>query len=128
MSHGDDYGKTTLFEHEIRTQDVPPVRLKGRPLNPHMEANLKEQMDTWERQGVIEPSNSPWSFGLIPVQKKNGKTRWCVDFRRLNEITLKDSYPLPNMESNLSRLAHSKVFSAIDGAGAFHAVPIRAED
>ena len=128
MSHGDDYGKTTLVEHEIRTQDVPPVRLKGRPLNPHMEANLKEQMDTWERQGVIEPSNSPWSFGLIPVQKKNGKTRWCVDFRRLNEITLKDSYPLPNMESNLSRLAHSKVFSAIDGAGAFHAVSIRAED
>ena len=128
LSHGDDYGKTTLVEHEIRTQDVPPIRLKGRPLNPHMEANLKEQMATWEKQGVIEPSNSPWSFGLIPVQKKNGKTRWCVDFRRLNEITLKDSYPLPNMESNLSRLAHSKVFSAIDGAGAFHAVSIRKED
>ena len=128
MSHGDDYGKTTLVEHEIRTQDIPPIRLKGKPLNPHMEANLREQMDSWERQGVIEPSNSPWSFGLIPVAKKSGKTRWCVDFRRLNEITLKDSYPLPNMESNLSRLAHSKVFSAIDGAGAFHAVSIKKED
>jgi len=128
MSRGDEYGRTTLVQHEIRTHDVPPIKLKGKPLNPHMEANLKEQMIKWSDQGVIEESNSPWSFGLIPVQKKSGKTRWVVDFRRLNEVTLKDSYPLPNMESNLSRLAHSKVFSAIDGAGAFHAVTIRAED
>ena len=128
MGHGDEYGKTTLIQHEIRTHDVPPIKMKGKPINPPMQELLREQMDVWRQQDVIEPSSSPWSAGLIPVAKKNGKTRWVVDYRALNEVTLKDSYPLPNMEDNLSRLSHSRVFSAIDGAGAFHAISIRPED
>ena len=128
MSHDDEYGKTHLVQHEIKTQDIQPIRLKGRPINPVMQEKLKEQMDTWKKQGVIEKSSSPWSFGLIPVQKKNGKVRWVVDYRRLNDVTLKDAHPLPNMEDNIARLAHSRVFSAIDGAGAFHAISIKKED
>ena len=127
-SHDDEYGKTTLVEHEIHTADVPPIRCKGRPINPVMQENFKEQLDLWKSQGVIEPSSSPWSFCLLPVPKKNGKVRWCVDYRKLNEVTLKDSFPLPNIEDNLARLAHSCVFSVVDGAGAFHVVAIREED
>ena len=125
---GDQYGRTNLVEHEIHTQDVPPIKCRNRPINPLLEKKLKEQLDHWLEQDVIEPSTSPWSFALLAVPKKNGKIRWCVDYRRLNEITLKDSFPLPNIEDNLARLANSKVFSGIDGTGAYHVVSIRRQD
>ena len=128
FSQGDTYGKTELIQHEIHTSDVPPIKTKGRPINPVMEGNLREQLDTWMDQGVVQPSTSPWSFPLIAVPKKNGKTRWVVDYRKLNEITIKDSFPLPNIEDNLSRLSNSQIFSGIDGAGAFHVIPIRDQD
>ena len=89
FSQGDRYGRTDLVEHEICTEDVPPIKTKGRPINPIMEKNLKEQLDLWLEQGVVQPSNSPWSFPLIAVPKKNGKTRWVIDYRKLNDITKK---------------------------------------
>ena len=128
FSRHEEYGNTKLLEHAIRTHDVPPIKCKNRPINPLQQENLKKQIDTWLAQGVIEPSESPWGFALLAVPKKNGKTRWVIDYRRLNDITLKDSYPLPNIEDNLARLAHSRVFSALDGAGAYHVVSIRKED
>ena len=128
FSQGDKYGRTELLQHEICTQDVPPIRCKGRPINPVMETNLKEQLNTWLDQGVVSPSHSPWSFPMIAVPKKNGKTRWVIDYRRLNDVTIKDSFPLPNIEDNLSRLSQSQIFSGIDGAGAFHVIPIRDQD
>src|SRR5208282_2052374 len=124
FSHGDQYGKTTWVKHYIHTGDAKPICHKGRPLKAEEREKLKEQLNEWIRQDVIEPSKSPWSFGLLPVPKKNGKTRWVVDYRDLNKVTIKDSHPLPNIDDNLSRLAHSQVFSVIDGAGAFHVVPV----
>ena len=128
FSTGDQYGKTNLIEHEIDTQDAAPVRCKHRPLNPSLEPQLKEQLDHWLKQDIVEPSTSPWSFALLAVPKKNGKIRWCVDYRRLNDVTVKDSFPLPNIEDNLARLSDSKIFSGIDGTGAYHVVPIKEAD
>jgi hypothetical protein len=128
FSKDDEYGCTNLIQHEIHTEGHPPLQRKGKPVDPSMYDNLKEQMGVWEKQKVVEPSTSPWSFGLLPVKKKNGKVRWVIDFRGLNGITLKDSYPLPNIEDNLSRLAHSRVFSALDGTGAYHVIAIRKKD
>ena len=75
FSQGDKYGRTTLVEHEICTRDVPPIKTKGPPINPMMEGKLREQLDIWLKQEVVQPSSSPWSFPLIAVPKKNGKTR-----------------------------------------------------
>ena len=88
----------------------------------------RQQLDLWLKQDVVQPSSSPWSFPLIAVPKKNGKTRWVIDYRWLNEVTIKDSFPLPNIEDNQARLSDSQIFSGIDGAGAFHVIPIRKED
>ena len=129
MSIDDDYGETSLVQHEIKLVDgAQPVKQRSRPWNPEMQKKLEEQVVAWSEKGVIEPSTSPWNFGLLPVVKKNGKIRWCVDFRRLNELTVKDSYPVPHIEDNLAKLAKSKVYSALDGAGAYHAVYIQPED
>ena len=122
------FGRTSLLEHHIETTPGPPIRCKSRPFNPVLEDNLRTQLEEWLKHDVIEPSTSPWSFPLVPIPKKNGKMRWCVDYRRLNARTVKDAFPLPNIEDTLSRLAHSKIFSAIDGSGAFHVVAIAKGD
>ncbi len=88
-----EYGRTDLMQHEIHTQDVPPIKCRHRPVNPALEKDLQEQLQKWLQQDIIEPSNSPWSFPLVAAPKKNGKIRWCVDYRRLNNITRKDTFP-----------------------------------
>ena len=118
------FGKTHLLKHEIHTDAGPPTKEKFRPINPVLEKELRKQLEEWLKHDVIEESTSPWSFALVAVRKKNGKWRWCVDYRKLNDRTKKDSFPLPNIDDNLARLAHSNVFSGIDGMGAFHVVEL----
>jgi len=124
FSHDGTFGKTNLVKHQILTPDTLPIKCRYRPINPSMENTLKEQLEEWTRHSVIEPSVSPWNFALVPVPKKNGKIRWCVDYRRLNDVTVKDAYPLPHIEDNLARLSKSTIFSALDGSGAFHVVEL----
>ena len=66
------------------------------------------------KRDVVEPSTSPWSSPIVLVTKKDGSIRFCVDFRRLNEITRKDAYPLPRVDDTLDTLAGSRWFSTLD--------------
>ena len=124
------YGETNLISHSMVVEPgTTPIKMKHRPLNPVMEESLRQQIDRWLEQWVVEEADSPWSFPLVPVPKKNGKEiRWAVDYRRLNAVTKKDAFPQPNIADNLSCLSGSRVFSALDGAGAFHAVPVQRAD
>ena len=121
------YGKTTLLKHEIHTEPGPPVNMRFRPLNPTVENALREQVQDWLQHDVIEPSTSPWSFALVAVKKKNGQFRFCLDYRKLNSLSRRDQHPLPHIEDNLARLADSRLFSALDGMGAFHVVELADE-
>lgn len=124
-----DYGRTDLTQLEIDlTPGAKPYRGRCLPINPKEEDDLWETLQEWNRQGVTEPANSPWGAPLIPVRKKDGRLRWCVDFRKLNEVTVKDSYPLPLITTNLHKLGSSSIFSTIDGTGAYHNVPIAERD
>ena len=131
-----DFGKTNLMSFTIKVEPgAQPVRHKIRPLNPFQEKDLKRQLDDWLEAGVIEESMSPWSAALVPVKKKSSgesntgdKWRWCLDYRGLNKLTIKDSYALPNIDSNLHKLGKSSVFSVVDSSGAFLSLPIRQED
>jgi hypothetical protein len=68
---------------------------------------------------------SLWNFGLVVAPKKSGTIRWCVYFRGLNQRSIIDSHPLPNIEDNLSRLSRSCFYLTRDGAGTYHVVPIK---
>jgi hypothetical protein len=122
------FGKTNLIEHQIYTEDGPPIKTRHRPINPGLEKNLREQLDMWIEHDFLEPSSSPWSFAMVAAPKKGGAIRRCIDYRLLNKVTLNDSILLPSIEDNLDKLSGSSVFSGVDGAGAYHCVRVHKAD
>ena len=69
------------------------------------------QFDDMLQKDVIQPSSSPWSSGIVMVQKKDGTKRFCIDYRKLNDVTKKDAYLLPRIDDSLAQLAGAKWFS-----------------
>ena len=124
-----DYGNTDLIKFHIQIKEgAKPVRQRLRPLNPIQAADLKRQLEEWERSGVVEESTSEWASPLVPVRKKDSdKLRWCVDFRALNTATQGDAYPLIAVENCLTQLSNAKIFSSLDSCGAYHAISIHPE-
>ena len=77
---------------------------------------------------MIRSSTSPWASPILLADKKNGKVRFCIDFRRLNNVTKQDAYPLPRMDEILAALGKSTFFSTIDLTDAFWSIKINEED
>ncbi|GFX38676.1 hypothetical protein TNCV_4187651 [Trichonephila clavipes] len=77
---------------------------------------------------VIEPSSSPWASPIVLVRKKDGSTRLCVDYRRLNDVTKKDSYPLPRIDDTLDILAGNTWFSTLDLKSVYWQVELQHDD
>ena len=78
--------------------------------------------------GVARPSNSPWAHNVILVKEKDGTQRFLVDYRELNKVTVKDSYPMPDVREIIDKMNGSKCFGKVDMASAYWAVPIRESD
>lgn len=130
----DKLSKTDSTEHKILTKNnVKPVFIKPYRLPESAKKEIDLQINQMLEDGVIEPSHSPWNFPLLIVPKKSdstGRNRWrvVVDFRRLNEITVDDVFPLPNIIDILEKLGKSTYFSTLDMANGYHQVPLNAND
>jgi len=85
---------------------------------------LKELLD----KNFIRPSSSPWGAPVIFVEKKDGTQRMYVDYRSLNEVTIKNKYPLPRIEDLFDQLRGARVFSKIDLRSGYHQLKIRPSD
>jgi hypothetical protein len=75
---------------------------------------VSDMIDDMKRSGVIEESDSPWSSPVVLVRKKNEELRFCVDYRKLNDVTRKESFPLPRIYDTLDTLSGAKWFSTLD--------------
>lgn len=120
-------GRTDLIEHHINTGDEMPIKLRSRRLPQAQHDMAKVEIDKMLEKGVITESDSPWAAPIVLVSKKDGSLRFCVDYRRLNDITKKDSYPLPNIEDTFDALAGANYFCALDLASGYWQVPLDAE-
>ena len=86
---------------------------------------LKKQLGALQEKGFIRPSSSPWGCPAIFVKKKDKTLRMCVDYRPLNEVTVKNKYPLPRIDDLFDQLTGARVFSKIDLRVGYHQVRIR---
>jgi hypothetical protein len=125
FSTGDgDLGKTGAVKHHINTGTAPPIRQKPRRLAPAMQAEADKQIKDMLKRGIIEPSQSPWASPIVLVTKKDGSRRFCSDYRMLNDVTVKDSYPIPRIEETLESLSGAQWFSTLDLASGYWQVEL----
>jgi hypothetical protein len=89
---------------------------------------LKKQIEELLEKGFIRPSSSPWGTPVLFVSKKDGLRRMCVDYRSLNEVNIKNKYPLPRIKDLFDRMKGAKIFLKIDLRSGYHQLKIRAED
>jgi len=92
-----------------------------------MQAIINEEVEKMLADDVIEPSHSPWSSPIVLVKKKDGKHRFCIDFRRVNDATHKDAYPLPQIPATLDKLRGARYLSTLDLKNGYWQVPLTPE-
>ncbi|CAF1202694.1 unnamed protein product, partial [Didymodactylos carnosus] len=121
-------GRTNVFKHHIDVGNSKPIK-RGpyRLLNPEKKTSYVKQTAEMFDGGICEPSFGPWGSPVTPVPKKDGTLRFCVDFRKLNEITVKDTYPIPRIDDTLDVLNGAKYFSTIDLSSGFLQVELDKE-
>ena len=110
----DDMGCTSKIQHRIDTGDATPIRQGVRRIPLHKQHLVKEHVEKMLDQNVITPSSSPWTSPVVLVPKKDGSTRFCIDYRKLNYVTKKDAYPLPRIDQTLDALSGACQFSTLD--------------
>lgn len=112
-------GKTPVLCHSINTNNATPIKQRYYPVSPAIQKEMYAEIDRMLSLGVIEESNSPWNSPMVLVRKHCGKPRLCLDSRAINKETVKDAYPLPNIDGIISRLSKTRYISSIDLKDAF---------
>lgn len=108
-------GPANCAVHRIKLKPgVEPIKTRFFPRNPAMQKIINDEVDQMLRDGIIEPSDSPWSSPVVMVKKKDKSHRFCVDLRKVNDASEKDAYPLPHINASLDKLRKAKYISTID--------------
>jgi len=114
---------SNLSPHKIRLKaNVRPIKQRFYRLTKFKSDILKEELTKLIEKKLIEPSYSEWSSPVVLVPKHNGKWRMCVDYRRVNEVTEKDSYSLPNIDEIFDSLDGAKIFTTMDLYSGYHQI------
>ena len=112
----------------IRTADGQvPISVPMYGSSPEKRRFMDVQLNTWFEQGVIEPSISPWSAPVV-IAYRNGKPRFCIDYRKLNAVTMPDEFPIPRQSEILSSLSGAQVLSSLDALSGFTQLELDPED
>ncbi len=125
FSKGDlDIGHFSGFQHRIDTGDAEPFKERMRRTPLGFQEEEERHLKAMLAADVIQPSSSPWSSAPVLVRKKDGGLRWCVDFRKLNHLTRKDSFLIPRIEDCLDFLEGATFLSTLDMASGYWQIDI----
>lgn len=117
-------GNPNLIKHHIQTGNHPPIKQQAYRTSPDKWREKNRQF----QHGIFEESCSLWSSPVVLVKKKNNTWRFCVDYRGLNAVTIKDSHPLPRVDDTLDALAGTTWFSTLDFSDGYQQVEVAQED
>ena len=119
-----DIGKCNLMKARIDTTTDVPIRMKPYRTPFAYRDEVKRQVDEMLDKGLIKPSQSDYASPILCVRKKSGETRLCIDFRALNNITKKYSYPMPLIDDLFTNLGKAKYFSSLDFIKGYYQIPM----
>ena len=123
-----DIGLTGMVAHAIDTGNEKPICAPYRRIPLALEEKVDNMIKELEEKGIIRPSVSPWNAPLVVVPKKNGDIRLTVDFRRLNSITERPVFPMPDARALLDTLSGSAYFTTLDLSSGYYNIPMKEED
>ena len=123
-SSSDDIGQTTMSHHEIHTTTDKPIHQRAYRTSPAMRLEIEKHADNMLKRGIIQHSYSPWASPIVMVKKKDNTYRFCIDYRALNAVTVKDSHPIPRQDDTIDALSSSTFFSVIDLSAGYWQVPL----
>ena len=121
-------GNSDWAKHGVDVQGAAPLKVSYHGIPQAKQQIADEQVDKMLEQGIIEPCDSPWAFPTVLVTKKVGSIRFCVDFRKLNFLSGKDSYPLPRIDETLNTLGGAEWFCKMDLASGYWQVNMEEAD
>jgi transposase InsO family protein len=123
-----DVGYTDKELHRLRLTDQTPVTQPYRSIPPQDLQKVRDHIQGLLDKGVVQHSHSPYAAPIVVVKKKDGSIRLCVDYRKLNEKTVKDAYPLPRIQESFDALSGARYFSTLDLASGYHQISVAPED
>lgn len=120
-------GTTPEVKHVINTGDAAPIKQPPRRMSMQAESITREELTKLWEANCIRPSTSPWASPIVLVKKKDGTTRFCVDYRKLNSVTKKDAYPLPRIDDCFDSLRGANWFCTLDLRSGYWQIPMARE-
>lgn len=114
-------------KHHILTRG-PPCTDRARKLSPARRRQAQKEIEAWIRDGIVSPSNSPYSSAILMRKKKDGNWRLCGDYRQLNKMTIPDKYPVPNIQDFAHQLHGCTKFTTLDLERAYFNIQMAPED
>lgn len=121
-------GTTDLEEHRIELTTEEPIRQKPYPVPYAMRETLREEVRKMLEADIIEHTNSPYASPVVLVKKPDGSNRFCIDFRKLNRITIFDGEPMPTVDDILVKLKNDVYFSKFDLSKGYWQIPLHEQD
>ena len=118
------------YQHQIHVnKDAKPVHKRRNRMNPNYAAKVKEEIDKLLRVGFLRPvKQATWLSLIVVILKKNGKIRVCVDYRKLNAVTIRDAFPLPFTDGVLDVVAGHEVYNFLDGFSRYNQIWMHSDD
>ena len=123
-----DIGLTNLVEHEIDTGNAKPIACSYRRIPFGLEDKVDDLIQELVDKRIIQPSESPWNAPLVVIPKKNGDIRLTVDYRKLNSVTKRPIFPIPDANQLFDTLNGSILFSTLDLSSGYYNIPMKKED